>query len=200
WPGGSQRLLAELDADGNVGRPVILRGFDVSGSAKTCGTPFAAVAGLDVVKLADRFLPFLRDDGFDLLRIPIVWEFLQPNGAGDWSDGIAAAIRAFVAHAGSLGFHVIVDVHQDVLSSFFRPPTSREWRGDGLPEWVVRLACGDEAPSPDWVDTILGVRQWAINYNSNGAMRRAMGGLSRPSVLAAFRAFASRLRDLFAGL
>ncbi len=178
WPGGAQRLLAEVDEDGEPGRPVILRGFDVSGAAKTCGTPFAGVAGLDVVRLADWFLPELRDDGFDLLRVPIVWEFLQTNGAGDWSEGIAAALRAFVAHAGSLGFQVIIDVHQDVMSSYFRHATEREWRGDGLPEWLLRLAVEDETSlSPDWVDTILGVRQWAINYNSNGAMRRAMTGL-----------------------
>jgi hypothetical protein len=201
WPGGAQRMLAELASDGTPARPVILRGFNVSGAAKLYGAPFADIAGLDVEARAAQFLPALRDDGFDLLRVPIVWEFLQPNGPDDWNEDVACALREFVAYAGTLGFHVIVDVHQDVLSSYFHHPTDAEWRGDGLPEWLVRIAFGGDASPPrEWADTILGVRQWAINYNSNQTMRHAMNGLTRDPVLAAFTGFAGRLRNLFAGL
>ena len=204
-PTDARRRLVELDEDGAPGQPVTLRGFNLSGAAKNIGLPFDPRPDADLVARAQHFLPRLADDGFDLLRIPVVWEFLQPQPDADLDPAIAAAIRALVAYARDLGFRVLIDIHQDVLGSFFRDPDRPTYHGDGLPAWLIERAYGPgpgEAMPLEWRDTppIPVVHVWGLNYIYNGAMQRAMRGLGRPGVCAAFEQFARRLAALLNGL
>jgi hypothetical protein len=183
---------------------VALRGFNLSGAAKNLGTPFSSKLAPDLVARAASFLPDLGGDGFDLLRIPVVWEFLQPEPDGPLTP-VAEEIRDVVEYAGRLGFRVLIDIHQDVLGSYFRDPASgrAEFHGDGLPRWVIERACAPGAiVPPAWVDhpEPAVVHDWAFNYKFNGPMRKAMAGLGQPAVLAAFRQFGEKLAATFAGL
>jgi hypothetical protein len=206
-PSGTRRRLAELGDDGRPGQPIALRGFNLSGAAKNVGVPFSNALAPDIVARAQGFLPAVAADGFDLLRVPIVWEFLQEQPGAELNAQVGAAVRALVEYAGRLGFRVIVDIHQDVLGSYYRDGKDPTMHGDGLPPWAIALAY---APAPgqgvpqEWKDTVLGggvgPRHWALNYAFNGSMRRAMTGLSRPASLDAFRDFAARLAALLAGL
>lgn len=202
-PIGPRRRLVEV-CDQDRGQPIALRGFNLSGAAKNFGYPFSPGLARDIIARAAEFLPGLAADGFDLLRIPLVWEHLQPEPDGPLT-AIGPALRALCAYAGQLGFRVLLDVHQDVLSSYFRStlPGGGENHGEGLPPWVLERAC---APSPlvppSWVDhpEPAVVHQWALNYEFNQAERAAMRGLGKDGVVAAFRQFAARLAANFAGL
>jgi hypothetical protein len=201
----ARRRLAEVTADGSAGRPVALRGFNISGAAKNRdnrGLPFSLGTSPDIVSRAADFLPDLAADGFDLLRIPIVWEFFEANA------GAGAALRDVVAYAGRLGFRVIIDIHQDLLSSYFcdtrDPADTKTWHGDGLPFPVLQRAYGAMGVPQEWWDgPILNLpllRQWAVNYDDNATLQRAMRGLGAQAVCDAFQAFAGKLAGVFRGL
>jgi hypothetical protein len=201
-PDGRLRLrLVELGDDGSPGQPVVLRGFNLSCAAKnpaSAGLSFAVGTAPSLAARAADFLPDLAADGFDLLRVPIVWEHFERFAAA------ADAIRGLLRYAGDLGFRVIVDIHQDLLGSHFRAPGARgaTWYGDGLPLRVLQAAYGaDEVPT-EWADEpIPGLPiwdQWAINYARNRTLARAMEGLGRAAD--AFQDFARRLGAAFGDL
>jgi hypothetical protein len=201
--------LAERDDDGAPGRRVALRGFNLSGGAKlpaSRGLPFSRGPDRDVVARAQRFLPRLAADGFDLLRIPIVWEFFAPYKDREPPEATVAEIRRLVDFAGSLGFWVIVDVHQDLMGSYFARPDKPTWHGDGFPSWLLRQAYsdgGEEDVPRQWVDSVWWVpffHHWALNYRANRPLLRVMRGLGRASVRDSFERFAGHLASMFRGL
>jgi hypothetical protein len=198
------RRLATQGVDSTPGRPVALRGFNLSGSAKdrrNGGLPFGLRGRTDLVSRAREFLPGLAADGFDLLRIPIVWEFLQTRESGTLNGEVARELREFVRYAGALEFRIIIDIHQDALGSYFARRGDPSMHGDGLPEWVIHQAYDSGGKVPrQWADGSPFVHSWGLNYALNCALRRSMRGLSRPPVLASFAAFASQLAGVFAGL
>jgi len=204
--------LCEASPDGTPGRPVALRGFNLSGAAKdpaNRGLPFALADGESIVLRASPLLRALRDDGFNLLRIPLVWEFLAPDADVALREGSLEALRALVAHAGELGFRVILDIHQDVGGSFFHAPKKRSWHGDGFPRWLLERAYSpdgrEKLPEGAWNDAfpfawLPLARSWGLNYVLNGTLKRVQGGMGDPAVTDAFERFAARLavgfRDL----
>jgi hypothetical protein len=211
--------LCVRSVDGSPDCPVALRGFNLSGAAKNPdnrGLPFSPVRFPSIKERAETFLPTLRDDGFDLLRIPLVWEFLAPDRDGGLREEAREAIRELVQYAGTLGFWVILDIHQDVAGSFFRrkslfrPKKWRSWHGDGFPPWLLRDAYSpepNETLPPEWRDAIPWFlpflplfHSWGLNYEYNGALKRVLEGLGEASVIAAFERFARELAAAFGDL
>ncbi|MBP2472814.1 hypothetical protein JOF53_001686 [Crossiella equi] len=116
------------------GREVLLRGYNVSGTAKLAehgGLPFASTAD------ATRSAAALRGlTGSNTVRFLITWERVEPR-AGQidrgYLDKVVAQLREFTA----AGLHVFLDYHQDLYSRYLFNPGSW-YTGDGAPEWVVR--------------------------------------------------------------
>jgi hypothetical protein len=211
WPSVPVRLLSETRADGGAGRPVALRGFNLSGSAKWTGLPCSPAGDKTTVDRIRDLLPTLRDDGFDLVRLPIVWERLQSgSSAGELDAAKLAVLRQVVSLLRDFGFYVVIDIHQDLLGSFFRDPKDPRSCGDGFPQSLIQAAYapadGGTLPTA-WQDRVklpvigaVGPRHWAINYKFNAPLRRAMSQLGTDAVLDAFRSFAAQLASTFGDL
>ncbi|MFD5826000.1 cellulase family glycosylhydrolase [Lentzea sp. NPDC060358] len=137
----------ELRVSGGVfrdehGREVVLRGFNVSGTAKLAenrGLPFATVA--DARKSAQAMQQLT---GANAVRFLLTWAWIEPRrGQIDhaYLDGVTAQLRAFTA----LGIRVYLDFHQDLYSRHLF--NSDSWyTGDGAPAWAAsgypRESCG----------------------------------------------------------
>lgn len=197
---GSPALVTESDPR----RRRVLRGFNLSAHCKLDGLPF-----LGAPTLADRaaqFLPKLAADGFELLRVPLVWEHLQKNGPGPFDATLVQGLRELCSLAAAQGFYVLLDLHQDAVSSYFQSTKDPTLRGNGLPRWALRSAfdAGDAPPTlltPDWADEASpGIHHWAVNYENNKPLRRAMQGLGRGPFQPVFQAFAKAVAESFGDL
>lgn len=177
----SRRLVC-TDAAGVRG-VAILRGFNISGHCKLTGVPCSPAAARTVLEK-------LAADGFNLVRLPVIWEHLD--------EDVGAALLAFVREAEAQGMFVLVDLHQDLLGSAFRKPGHLEMHGTGFPEDVLRRAYGPAGPPfqvESWDAKALCIERWQVNYRQNRQLHRCLNGL--PSVYAEIAAFAGRVRALF---
>ena len=115
----------------------------------------------------------LRDLGFSVVRLGLIWEGLEPGPAGARSDDprycaphprgapraqlgaadpfdqrkLDAYLRRTdrtIALLGHVGIRVILDLHQDAWGSAFANPASpTPWTGEGAPRWAT---CTDGRP------------------------------------------------------
>ncbi|USX56080.1 cellulase family glycosylhydrolase [Lentzea sp. HUAS12] len=138
---------SELRVSGGVfrdehGREVVLRGFNVSGTAKLAenrGLPFANVA--DARKSAQAMKQLT---GANAVRFLLTWAWIEPRrGQIDhtYLDGVTAQLRAFTGE----GIRVYLDFHQDLYSRYLF--NSGSWyTGDGAPAWAAsgypKESCG----------------------------------------------------------
>ncbi|MEM6993696.1 MAG: cellulase family glycosylhydrolase [Myxococcota bacterium] len=126
------------------GRVRIFHGVNVSGRTKMPPfVPFEDPAPLDR----------LQTWGFNVLRLLVIWEALEPErGAVD--EDYLARISAIVEAAAARGLYVVVDIHQDLYA--------RSLGGDGAPAWAVKHhgtpACG---------------RNWFLHYARSTAVQRS---------------------------
>jgi endoglycosylceramidase len=134
-PGAARRASGarELVADGRVlrdrlGRSVILRGVNLDGASKL--PPFAALRDLAQ-------LDALPAVGANVLRLPVMWEAIEP-APGRYDEAQLATLESVADAAWARGLYVIVDVHQDAFSRF-----AGEGCGSGFPRWVVAAAVGE---------------------------------------------------------
>ncbi|MGW0519525.1 cellulase family glycosylhydrolase [Crossiella sp. NPDC003009] len=116
------------------GREVLLRGYNVSGTAKLAehgGLPFPSTAEAAVSASSLR-----RLTGANAVRFLITWERVEPR-AGQidrgYLDRVAAQVKEFL----NAGLFVFLDYHQDLYSRYLFNVDSW-YTGDGAPEWVVR--------------------------------------------------------------
>ncbi|HEX7308021.1 cellulase family glycosylhydrolase [Lentzea sp.] len=137
----------ELRVSGGVfrdehGREVVLRGFNVSGTAKLAenrGLPFATVA--DARRSAQAMKQLT---GANAVRFLLTWAWVEPQrGRIDhaYLDGVTAQLRAFTG----LGIRVYLDFHQDLYSRHLFNKDSW-YTGDGAPAWAAsgypKESCG----------------------------------------------------------
>ncbi|MCP4873434.1 MAG: glycoside hydrolase family 5 protein [Proteobacteria bacterium] len=133
-----------------LGRTVILRGFNAGGRAKMPPfLPFEAEPGDEAARAAEYFarLPTL---GANLVRLTFSWEALAPT-RGTIDAAYLAQYRMLLDAADAEGLSVIVDFHQDVFASPFC--------GDGFPLWAI----GDDIPHGD-PHYDCGVPGWSLPY------------------------------------
>jgi endoglycosylceramidase len=104
------------------GRVVILHGVNVVWKTP----PYVPPTGPGGITDADAVL--MRSLGFNAVRLGFVWEGFEPRrGVFDetYLNQLVAVERLFARH----GMQVVIDSHQDELSSRFH--------GEGFPEWAV---------------------------------------------------------------
>jgi len=123
-----------------LGRKVILRGFNVGGRSKMPPfVPFEITSSADVPGRAAQIMSAVRKLGANGVRLTLSWEALEPQRDAYDSDYIAR-YRALLDAADHAGLAVIIDFHQDVFQAAFC--------GDGFPEWTL----GDIAHGPPHYD------------------------------------------------
>lgn len=150
-----------LDADG---REVILRGANAGGRSKLdpffpfpfaeSGLPEQADAPA-FETAAGRYADRLVDWGFNVARMPLSWEALEPE-RGTYDLEYLGRYRRLAEIMGGRDIRVIVDFHQDVFA--------RPFCGDGFPIWAV----------PDPVpETPEDCSSWFMGYFTNDAVKAA---------------------------
>jgi hypothetical protein len=158
-----------VDADG---RQVVLRGFNVSGTAKLSeysGLPFANVADARRSATAMR-----RLTGANAVRFLLSWAYAEPT-AGHLDETYLAKVTEQVSAFLDQGFYTLLDYHQDLYSEYLF--NSGSWyTGDGAPRWVV--AAGH------YPTEFCGICvQWGQNIKQNGAFLDAIGDFWHNRVL-----------------
>ncbi|WP_086825650.1 cellulase family glycosylhydrolase [Allokutzneria sp. NRRL B-24872] len=145
-----------------LGREVVLRGFNVSGTTKLNEhgrLPFASVAD------AARSATSMRDEtGANAVRFLVAWDGVQPapNTIDTaYLDRATAQIREFTRR----GVHVLLDFHQDLFSRDLFNKDSW-YTGNGAPKWVIDAG---KYPQEHCVACVT----WGQNQWQNDAVRSA---------------------------
>jgi hypothetical protein len=127
-----------------TGRTLMLRGVNLSGSAKVPCQPDGATWRLDhffdhrnvsfvgrpfPLEEADEHLSRLKAWGFTFLRFLITWEAVEHAGPGNYDEEYLDYVFKVVKKAGVYGINVFIDPHQDEWSRFCG--------GDGAPGWTL---------------------------------------------------------------
>jgi len=128
----------------DLGRRVMLRGVNLSGSSKVPYTPDGATYIRDgffdhrnvsfvgrpfPLDQADQHLSRLHEWGFNFLRLLVTWEAIEHVGPGIYDEEYLDYIVEIVKKASQFGFNLFIDPHQDVWSRFSG--------GDGAPGWTL---------------------------------------------------------------
>src|SRR4030042_3080160 len=128
----------------DFGRRVMLRGVNLSGSSKVPYKPDGAtyiregffdhrhvsfVGRPFPLEQADEHLGRLREWGFNFLRLLVTWEAIEHAGPGIYDEVYLDYIVEVVKKAGSYGFSLFIDPHQDVGGRFSG--------GGGAPGWTL---------------------------------------------------------------
>ena len=176
-PGPATLSTLRLTVDGTVlrdalGREVMLRGANAGGRSKLPPfVPFAfAESGLDdqvdaprFDEAADAFYARLAGYGFNVVRLLLLWEGLEPV-RGSYDETYLARLRGQIEAAQRHGIRVFIDAHQDLWS--------RAYCGDGAPVWTLP---DPDRPVPDPADC----EGWFNGYVSDpdGVVRPAFDRL-----------------------
>ncbi|MEL6342934.1 MAG: cellulase family glycosylhydrolase [Myxococcota bacterium] len=129
------------------GRRILLRGVNLGGDCKIPTSPdgsthlptdFSDHRDVSFIgrpfplQEAEEHLGRLRHWGFNCLRLLTTWEAVHHAGPDQFDEAYLDYFAAVCRIAGRMGFHVIIDFHQDVFS--------RMTGGDGAPGWAVEAA------------------------------------------------------------
>ncbi|KAJ3169011.1 hypothetical protein HK101_011581 [Irineochytrium annulatum] len=130
-----------------TGRTLMLRGVNVSGSAKQPFTPnvqshvkenffedkkISFVGRPFPLNEADEHFARLRRWGFNFCRFNVAWEALEHEGPGIYDYDYMDYVVEILKRAKHFGFRVFIDPHQDVWSRYSG--------GSGAPGWTFRVA------------------------------------------------------------
>ncbi|KAI9347952.1 glycoside hydrolase superfamily [Zopfochytrium polystomum] len=130
-----------------TGRTLMLRGVNVSGSAKLPFKPYMPTHVRDgffndtdvsfigrpfPLEEADEHFGRLRRWGLNFLRYNVAWEALEHGGPGVYDYDYMDYVVQILLKAKQYGFRVFIDPHQDVWSRFSG--------GSGAPGWTFRVA------------------------------------------------------------
>ncbi|MBC8076761.1 MAG: cellulase family glycosylhydrolase, partial [Chloroflexales bacterium] len=165
----------------SAGRALLLRGVNSGGSSKLPATPDGAThlpESLDAsrpVSFIGRPFPLdeahehlgrLRHWGFNVLRLLTTWEAIEHAGPGRYDEAYLDWFAELVQLAGTYGFYVFVDPHQDAWG---------RWSGgDGAPHWTY-TACGLDPAHFDAAEAAITMQRrlpngygrmvWPANYS-----------------------------------
>jgi endoglycosylceramidase len=81
-------------------------------------------------QLDDNFFALCEARGFNILRLGVCWENLEPV-QGEYDETYLQAVDAIFEHADKHGVWIFLDMHQDLYSSFDQNA------GDGAPAWAT---------------------------------------------------------------
>lgn len=118
------------DAEGGV---MILRGTNVTGTAKWSATHLPPEGEADYARLRDEL-------GMNAVRFLVFWEAIEPE-RDQFDDAYLAAVRSEIESATAAGMVVLVDMHQDVYGEGFGHV--------GAPHWTCDQALYDAWEAPE---------------------------------------------------
>lgn len=127
------------------GRVLILRGMNMSGSAKSDPLRSPNLTDADIERVSHHW-------GFNFARYLVLWDALEPE-AGKIDTAYIDRIATDVKRLGDAGMKVMLDMHQDVYAAKFCC--------DGAPAWAIR----DDGEPFELQKT------WSFNYFQPAATR-----------------------------
>lgn len=99
--------------------------------------------------LDEEFFTKYRANGFDIIRLGITWQNLEPT-MGEYNETYLRSIDEIFRLAEKYGVYILLDMHQDIYSG-----NGGKSAGDGAPEWAV-ISDGAKPRMPIFV--------WADGY------------------------------------
>lgn len=132
------------------GRSLVQHGFSTAGSAKSApdGLPDFSEADLDAEH---------ADMGTNFVRFLISWRMVEPS-PGVYDDGYLDDVAERVSWYADRGYHVMLDMHQDLWSMAITPDGAH---GNGAPAWATYM---DGLPVNDH-------DMWELYYLEPGVIR-----------------------------
>jgi endoglycosylceramidase len=109
-----------VDGDGRV---ALLHGVNIVWKRP----PYYAPSRPEGVTAADA--DFIRDQGFSVVRLGLIFAGVSPQGPGLIDEGYLSQIESQVELLWSRGIYVMLDFHQDMYHERFQ--------GEGFPTWAV---------------------------------------------------------------
>ncbi|MCC5575605.1 cellulase family glycosylhydrolase [Microtetraspora sp. AC03309] len=177
-PESSTRFITD-----DQGRALILRGFNTAGSAKSTPDALPELTEADI----DREYGGM---GTNFVRFLIQWRAVEPQpGVYDakYLDKVAERVRWY----GKRGYHVLLDMHQDLWGSGITPTGTA---GNGAPVWATHLdglPVGTDQPTWEMYYLEPGViRAFDHFWNTTGEHPELMDHYAK-----AWKAVAARFRD-----
>ncbi|CAM3153265.1 cellulase family glycosylhydrolase [Stackebrandtia soli] len=110
------------------GRALLLRGLNTASSAKS--TP----DGLPILDESEVEREY-RDMGTNVVRFLLQWRTVEPE-PGAYDDTYLAKVAERVEWYGDRGYHVILDMHQDLYGGAITPEGNV---GNGAPDWATEM-------------------------------------------------------------
>ena len=127
----------------------------------------------------DLHFSYLRDKGFNSIRLLVIWEAIEPDRKGVYDEAYLAYLRKVVETAAQYNIYVLLDMHQDMFSRHLNVRFNRtnkfdkdgalvsnlmalvpdiktnqyndQVQGDGAPRWVVQSCLQEKKmDSPHW--------------------------------------------------
>ncbi|MBQ8210101.1 MAG: cellulase family glycosylhydrolase [Clostridia bacterium] len=108
-------------------------------------------------KCDDDMLKAFRKQGYNLIRLGITWDAVEPQ-RGKYNDVYIAAVKGMLDKCREYGMYAYIDMHQDLYSGWGNGP------GDGAPDWACHTD-GIKYKMPKLV--------WAESYFYGKATHRA---------------------------
>jgi len=175
------------------GRYVFLHGVNVSGSDKfpanedpcmTDNVPCQFTLGKVVpsyvgkpfpLEDADRHFKQLRELGFNVIRLTLNWEGIQPVSPDDFDEEYLDYIQKIVEKANEYNIYVLLDMHQDMFSRhlivYFQNLKD-------LPKEILESFGESFSIPPELISTFLALIPFPVGYNDavrgDGAPRWAV--------------------------
>ena len=105
------------------GRTRIFNGMNIDDKLVNC-TEFR-------YNLDEEFFKKYKARGFDIIRLAITWQNLEPT-MGEYNESYLKSIDSIFALAEKYGVYILLDMHQDLYSQ-----NDGECVGDGAPSWAA---------------------------------------------------------------
>ncbi len=94
---------------------------------------------------SDKFFDVLKKNGFNIVRLGISWDYIEPD-EGEYSLDYIEAFKKFISMCEANGIYVMLDMHQDLFSKFLTG------HGDGAPLWAVKDYTLHQKPYAIWAE------------------------------------------------
>jgi hypothetical protein len=115
------------------GARVRLKGINLSGASKTPNPQTDSYINIPFsVEEADSHFCRLKELGFNAIRFLVTWDAIEQKGPRQYNEEYLDFVDRLLKKAGSYGFYIIIDMHQDLFSRYFY--------GSGAPAWAIESA------------------------------------------------------------
>jgi endoglycosylceramidase len=105
----------------SAGRQMVFHGLDVI-SKHAPYEPSAA-------GFSEKDVEFLQKQGFNLVRLGVMWSAIEPNAGQPYNDSYLANIKSTINLLAKHGIYTVIDFHQDGYSA-------KDNLGVGMPSWA----------------------------------------------------------------